>query len=280
MKKILHRLYLLYERHFPISRGKFRVGELVDRLIGRVAYKIDGLILMLSPVSLLDRLLIRGDYDRFVVDVVNCALSDGGNLIDIGANIGYVSLTAAKLLDTRGKVFSFEPSPREYWRLCDHCRVNAATNVVTANKGIGPIVETAVLRIADLSNPGMNSRHSIRPTVEECEAMFVPIDEAIPHSELAKSRCVKIDVEGDEMNVLRSFAPVMPVLQSAAFIVEITPSYLARAGDSAADIYHFFSEAGFLPLRPASLQATGQYDEVFVHPAGRQSPRLLDVVRR
>ncbi|MBZ5558467.1 MAG: FkbM family methyltransferase [Acidobacteriia bacterium] len=281
MKKLFHRIYLRYEAGCPIARGKYRLGHLMDRAIGRVAYTIDGLVLMLSPVSLLDRRLIRGEeYDRFVVNVVTGALSEGGHFIDIGANIGYVSLVAAKCLGTRGTVFSFEPSPREYARLRQHCVANSTRNVVVVNKGIGAVTERTVLRIADIGNHGMNSRHSIRSAMKACLAEFIPITDALPLPDLAQARCVKIDVEGDEMNVLRSFEPVMETLRFAVFVVEITPSYLRLAGHSAADVYNFFSAYEFQPLRPASVRSATQYDEVFAHPARGSLRSLRDVLAR
>ncbi|NBD18241.1 MAG: hypothetical protein GVY04_19520 [Cyanobacteria bacterium] len=42
--------------------------------------------------------------------------------------------------------------------------------------------------------------------------------------ELKKVRCIKIDVEGDEISVLHGFEGVMNLLADATFIVEITKS--------------------------------------------------------
>ncbi len=41
-------------------------------------------------------------------------INEGDVVVDLGANIGYFSLLAAQLVGARGKVYSFEPEPKNY----------------------------------------------------------------------------------------------------------------------------------------------------------------------
>jgi len=57
-------------------------------------------------------------------------------VVDIGANIGYYSLIAAKLVGKNGIVYAFEPEPRNYELLCKNIRVNGFSNVIPIKKAV------------------------------------------------------------------------------------------------------------------------------------------------
>ena len=62
--------------------------------------------------------------------------------------------------------------------------------------------------------------------------------DVVPAQMLSRIRCIKIDVEGDELEVLKGIEPVIDHLR-ATFIVEVSwPG-------SALDIYAFFARHGF-----------------------------------
>ncbi len=54
----------------------------------------------------------------------------------------------------------------------------------------------------------------------------------------------------------------MSQMRNATFVVEITPSYLARAGAGETDIYEFFRKRGYRPRFGPKSDA--QWDEIFV----------------
>ena len=59
-------------------------------------------------------------------------------------------------------------------------------------------------------------------------------------------------------------------------MVEVTPPYLERAGGSAAQLYAYFAEFGFLPTvrsgppRDDAPDKHAQYDEIFMPAAYRE----------
>jgi len=266
-KKLVHRGYLIYERAVPIHRGKYRLGVILEGLLGKAVYRIDGVTLLLSPLAVVDRKLMTGEgHDPAVVKHILESLATGGNFIDVGANIGYMSLVAARALAGRGAVFSFEPSPREFETLLRNIEMNDVSNVTAIPKGIGPVRSESTLYVAYRDNPGMNSRFRIRPYASPTVAAFVPVSDAVSPRELAAVACVKIDVEGDEMSVLEGFESVIHLMTRATFIVEITRTYLEQAGSSPEAIYAFFKRHGFAPRVGAHMekQVRMQYDEFFV----------------
>ena len=268
IKKVIHYAYLTYQRLFPINRGKYRLGVMIDKLIGKVEYSVGNVRLLLSPVSLIDKKLITGEgHDENVIATIREALQNGGNFIDVGANIGYMSLVAAKQIENRGFVYSFEPSPREFSRLLDNIVLNKLDNIFPIAKGIGKEYQLDSLYLCNMGNHGMNSRHLEHVGSQKVEVEFASVKSQVPEIELRKVRCVKIDVEGDEYSVLEGFADVMELLQQCVFIVEITKSYLDKAGKKPEDIYSFFKYYSFLPTLSSGskplYESSEQYDEIF-----------------
>ncbi|MBU1912037.1 MAG: FkbM family methyltransferase [Candidatus Omnitrophica bacterium] len=265
LKILTHKLYLFYLHNVSFKRGKYRLGVLVHSLVGDALYNVAGINLLLSPVCALDRQLIEGyGHDSYVADAILNALKDGGNFIDIGAHFGYMSLLAAKLLKKKGRVFSFEPSPREYKKLIRHIGINNFYNIKAFNKGIAEHGKPYYLNISFLGNTGANSRYSIERSIGRIQAEFLPIRDVLSSAELALVRCVKIDTEGDEISVLKGLENAMDLLHDATFIVEITRDLLRVSGYQTQDIYDFFSKYSFKPLEGKGLKDYSQYDEVFV----------------
>lgn len=58
-------------------------------------------------------------------------------MLDVGANTGYFSLLAARLVGSEGLVIALEPSQREFQRLLANMQLNHANNVLALNLASG-----------------------------------------------------------------------------------------------------------------------------------------------
>lgn len=264
MKKAIFSAYAAYVRHCPVERGKHFLGQLLSRTLGHAIYMVDGVKLELNPAGWLDRELMCGKaHNPIVSEVIAHSLKDGGTFVDVGANIGYFSLLAARMKGVR--VLAFEPSPRELARLHRNVALNRASNVTVLPYGLADVDGVFWLNLAGDSNPGMNSLVDLSEfasCVERVPCTCVRIGSVLSESVLRDVRVCKIDVEGAEVGVLQGMAAVMPLMTKAVFAVEVSPLYLARAGFSPRHIYDFFAQWGYTPRFGPSQQ--GHYDDVFV----------------
>ena len=68
----------------------------------------------------------------------------------------------------------------------------------------------------------------------------------VPEDLWPRVRVIKIDVEGDELAVLRGLRPLLEQLpQGASVMVEVTPDRLLSRGETAASLFDYLVSLGF-----------------------------------
>jgi len=202
----------------------------------------NGNTLLLHPQDVIDRsILLTGVWEPHVTQALRDHLRPGMVFYDVGANIGYDALLAARLVGPRGSVVAFEPNPAVARRLREHVAINRQSQVEVVEACVVPGDETSVslyLPPADrIQNPG---RATVLPergfSPVRCRALR--IDDRLA-GELPVPDAVKIDVEGFELDVLRSMRSVIEGDRPLVLFLEVTiaegrpdPSleYLARHG--------------------------------------------------
>lgn len=124
----------------------------------------------------------------------------------IGANIGYHSLLASKLVGTEGSVIAIEASPSTFEILSIHIHENNAANVRSINKAASDSPGSLTLYRAVPGNIGTAT--TIKSRGHDGEEGFVervPIDHILTFEERSRVRLIKMDIEGGELPVLRRF---------------------------------------------------------------------------
>src|SRR5215475_13593761 len=84
-------------------------------------------------------------------------LRPGMTVLDIGANQGFYTLLASSIAGKDGKVFAFEPSPRERDALSLNLRLNFCGNVSVQPFALGNAEKSAELYVVKGFNTGFNS---------------------------------------------------------------------------------------------------------------------------
>jgi FkbM family methyltransferase len=145
-------------------------------------------------------------------------VSTGDTVYDIGANIGYVSLSLAKRVGSTGAVVAFEPLHRNVDLLRRNIQVNNLENIrlldVAASDGSGE----AVIRIAENHATASMLWHRNNPSATEFVIRTVAIDDLVFRHEIGSPKFVKIDVEGAEGSVLRGMVHTIAASKPVLFV--------------------------------------------------------------
>lgn len=161
---------------------------------------------------------ILGSSERPVQEVVARQVHPGDVFYDIGANVGFFSLIAAKRVKSRGFVYSFEPVTENIKSIWQNISVNKLENIRPFEVAVGRTSGSQELLLTKWDGGASLSTSVIKPseTISKRNVRVVALDDFIRQEKLRAPTFVKIDVEGSELNVLqgmsRTIAEAKPVL--------------------------------------------------------------------
>jgi FkbM family methyltransferase len=163
-------------------------------------------------------------------------LKPGDTVVDVGANIGALAITAAVAVGNAGKVYAIEAHPRIYRYLVENLKLNGLENVEPIHCALGDHAGEAIL--SDIRSDDQNrltpSGQGVRVPVKRLDDL--PIDEE-------RIDLLKIDVEGYEKMVLHGGPNVLRRTQCVYF--ESCDAHCARFGHLAGDVIELLINSGF-----------------------------------
>ena len=83
------------------------------------------------------RIFLFGVWEPEMTAYVEATLRPGGVFIDVGANIGYYSMLASRLVGPSGSVVAIEPSPTNFSELKRNIALNHALNIRAIDMAVG-----------------------------------------------------------------------------------------------------------------------------------------------
>jgi FkbM family methyltransferase len=157
------------------------------------------------------RLILLGDLDVPVQEALRRTVPAGGVVYDLGANIGFFTLLAARLVGPEGQVVAFEPvaDAAELAREAA-IRSDLAGRVDVRAQAVGAAAGSAELCV--VADGGIWSHMATRDphpaTTETRTVPVVALDDVVAGG-APPPDVVKIDVEGAETDVLRGAERVL-----------------------------------------------------------------------
>lgn len=177
-------------------------------------------------------------------DVLRRLIQPGMVVADVGANIGLLTLVMAWATGPGGRVIAFEPEavPRSNLEKMKH--LNGLSWVEVRDQAVGESAGRLTFHVSDII--GHSSLYAL-PDAEEArtvEVEVVRLDDVAPAQRLD---VVKIDVEGAELDVLAGMKGVIAKNPDLAIVAEFGPEHLKRVGQTPAQWFKAFGDAGFTP---------------------------------
>jgi FkbM family methyltransferase len=214
----------------------------------------------------------QGVWEADVMKLLGRTLRPGAVFVDVGANVGFHTVLAARLVGRTGHVYAVEAAPwtlqllrANIWR----SRVGVTVLPVAASADRGTV------RLA--LEPGHRSgAHLADDAGGVVEVEAAPLDDLLPE---VVADVLKVDVEGAEPLVLRGAARLLGHSPRLLVVVEFRDE-THLSGESPADVLAFYRSLGFElcllrrngDLTPASVDA--------VLERSRREPSFNLVLRR
>jgi FkbM family methyltransferase len=163
-----------------------------------------------------------GDLDRKITWICRKLVRPGDTVLDIGANIGLVTLALAKFVGREGMVHCFEPNPS----LCEQIRTTLAYNGVTQARLHEVALGDAEAMLELSIPPGNRGAASFvrEQETEGAQKIRVPVrrlDQIAEEQGIQSLRLIKIDVEGYEAQVFAGADHVLGKIRPDAILFEL-----------------------------------------------------------
>lgn len=197
------------------------------------------------------RIFWMGHYSQDVVATLKELLSKGMHFIDVGANIGEISLTAAKIVGSTGSVTAFEPVDTIAARLERHLQWNHLTWCRVERQALSDHQGSAEI-FASTGNNGTKDRHAGLASLHNVERDSKPVqlvslntlDDYLQAHPTGRIDGIKIDIEGAELECLRGAEAALRIHQPW-LIVEVQRQTSIAAGYNQSQILNLLSDHGY-----------------------------------
>ena len=184
-------------------------------------------------------------YHRTMTNYLQNTIKEGMVFVDIGANIGYFSVIASKLVGNSGKVIAFEPEKHNFELLEMNVQINACNNISCINKAISNIESNSDLFVDKIS---FGSASLVSPSKyvrtfshEKYLVETISLDKFID----TKVDIVKIDVEGYETKVIDGMKRILLENRDIILIVEYIPYGAVRINRKPCEMFDALTNVGF-----------------------------------
>ncbi len=206
--KQLFRINILRKKYFAIIL-RLNKYNIFKNLVIQTKYDNDIKIILSLDEWLQQQIYFLGTYELKETVLFKNYININTVFYDVGANIGYYTLLAAKRIGENGTIYAFEPDSNNRKKLHANIELNNFKNVVivpniVSNKNN----KTIKLFVSDKKNRGMSSIEkpdNFSGITENVQT--ISLDE---FSKTAKfPDLIKIDVEGAEYSVLKGMKEIM-----------------------------------------------------------------------
>ena len=196
---------VVMKRKKPI---KFIVARILMRtgLCRFLLLKQKNYVLRFFPTPFLRELWIDKEYQYTANIFFSDYLKFGDAVIDIGANIGTVTLESAVKVSSKGRVYSIEPNKKIFKFLAENIKLNNLQNVKIFNVALGEKNDSVIF-----SSKRSDVLNSVSITEEGEEISLCKLDD-LPINE-SKINLMKIDVLGYEKFVFGGAKKILEITE-------------------------------------------------------------------
>ena len=219
----------------------------------------------------------HGSYSRNIIYLLKRIARPGMTVIDAGANVGEITLIAAKQVGPTGRVIAFEPMPAFADRLENNVALNGFQNVTVMRLGLSDAPGEAPIFVSS-SSYADGTHHDGLATLfpsggRTTSAATIPLarlDDLLSAGQTGRVDIIKMDIEGGELSALRGARSLL-LRDGPSIILEVGRETCRAAGYEMEDILRLLDEFGYTysrigrkgRLEPISADGLGKFQNIF-----------------
>lgn len=164
-----------------------------------------------------------GTYEPELQDAASRLIQPGMVVYDVGANIGYISLMAARLVKENGHVYSFEALPGNVERLKANVDLNNLSGQITAiHVAVTDKTGEAVFLAHESGAMGKAKGSAGREEhyAAELRVPAITMDDFVTQQGNLPPQVIKMDIEGGEGMALRGMGNILSNIRPI-FMIEL-----------------------------------------------------------
>jgi FkbM family methyltransferase len=233
----------------PASKKYFSLASRVRRVIPGmpIPWRLPFGAWWLAQGGELDYKLVNEGFEKKELHFVETLLRPGMTVLDVGAHHGLYTLLASKCVGRKGRVISFEASPRECRRLQKHVSLNRCTNVLIEPCAIGSEHGSADFFVVDGACDWGNSLRA--PAVSEpthkLGVEVRSIDDVLLELGIFKVDFIKLDIEGAELSALQGAVRLLRRPSRPAILAEVQDLRTQSWGYQSRSIVEFLASMDY-----------------------------------
>jgi FkbM family methyltransferase len=174
--------------------------------------------------------IVSSGWEDLTTQMYKEVIREGDVVLDLGANIGYYTLLAARLTGPKGRVYAFEPEPLNYGLLLKNVELNGYDNVVARQQAVSDKVGR-VRFFLDGENTGAHTMYQHEGGHNFIEVESVTLDDFFKDRD-NRVDVVKMDIEGAEMAALAGMERVIRDNAGIKIFMEFYFPGIKRSGSS------------------------------------------------
>lgn len=172
-------------------------------------------------------------------------LKPGDTFLDIGANHGTYSMVAGAVVGASGKVISFEPQPRLAGLVRQSAEANGFAHLTVKEVALSDTTGTAEFFVPEFSGTaGLHKAFSAQGAHNSFPVTLMPLDDFLAGVELPGNVLIKMDVEGNELKVIRGGERFLRERRPKIFL-EVNEASLNAAGTSEREVLAALQDYGY-----------------------------------
>jgi len=214
--------------------------------VRRIEAEAQGIKLWVDPASNFGKRILReGNYEADLTTAFGQLLEPGQTFVDVGANEGWFSMLAAKLVGSSGRVLACEPQERLWPVITRNIYLNGFASVQLLPFAVAEQPGEATINLYPSLNTGSSNISDTRRRWETYQQIkLLPLTEILGSLRGGNIDLMKVDVEGFEHKVLLSAGEHLGSTIKR-LVVELHPEQLEALGSSEALVVALLESRGY-----------------------------------